>query len=242
MLPTVRGPGQVPVQATEVVESWKPTPSTQAIRLRKPEGFRFRPTQFTFLGLRTSEGADWRPMSLATSPTRPHLEYAVRVSDSAFKRAFSGLSVGDPAWVRGPFGEFFLNERRPAVMLAGGIGITPLKGMVEYATDRRLEIPIRLLYSNRSEPEIVYRAELEALAVKNPHLEVHLTLTGEPPEGWRGGTGRVSAKWIAASTAGLTEPLYYVCGTPDFVMSGLSLLSSMGVPEADLDWEPFRGY
>jgi glycine betaine catabolism B len=242
LLPTVRGPARAPIQATEVVTSWKPTPTTHAILLRKPKGFRFRATQFTFLGLDTVQGPDWRPMSLATSPTHEHLEYAVRLSDSAFKRAFSELEPGDPAWVRGPFGEFFLNEKRPAVLIAGGIGITPLKGMAEYATDRELDIPVRLLYSNRSVEEIVFRTELEQLAERNSRVQIRLTLTGPVPPAWRGATGRVSPRMVADITSGLTDPLYYVCGTPQFVEDQLALLAQMGVSEADLDWELFRGY
>jgi ferredoxin-NADP reductase len=105
-----------------------------------------------------------------------------------------------------------------------------------------LEIPIRLLYSNRSEEEIVYRAELQALADRNPWFQIRITLTGTPPGGWNGSTGRVSARWIGESTSDIPNPLYYVCGTPQFVQDQLALLTSMGVNEADLDWEPFRGY
>lgn len=242
MLSTVPGPAQGPAQETEVVSSWKPTPTTHAILLRKPKDFRFRATQFTFLGLRTTQGPDWRPMSLATSPTRKHLEYAVRLSDSAFKRAFSELEPGDPVWVRGPFGEFFLNEKRPAVLIAGGIGVTPLKGMAEYATDQELDIPVRLLYSNRSVEEIVFRAELEQLAERNPRFRIDLTLTGPPPHDWEGATGRISPRMVAEATAGLPAPLYYVCGAPQFVQDQLALLTRTGVSEADLDWEFFRGY
>jgi ferredoxin-NADP reductase len=242
VLPTVRGPAGSPLRATEVVSSWKPTPTTHAILLRKPKGFQFRATQFTFLGLQTAEGPDWRPMSLATSPTHEHLEYAVRLSDSAFKRAFSDLEPGDPAWVRGPFGEFFLNETRPAVLIAGGIGITPLKGMGEYATDRELEIPVRLVYSSRSVEEIAFRTELEQLAERNRRFRIRYTLTGSAPPGWRGATGRISSGMVADVTSGLTNPLYYVCGTPQFVQDQLAMLAQMGVSEADLDWELFRGY
>jgi glycine betaine catabolism B len=242
MLPTVGRPGPGPAIQTEVVASWKPTPTTYAVRLAKPKSFHFRATQFTFLGLRTAEGADWRPMSLATSPTHEHLEYAVRRSDSAFKRAFSELRPGDPAWVRGPFGEFFLNETRPAVLIAGGIGITPLKGMAEFATDRELEIPVRLLYSNRSVEEIVFRDELEKLTERNPMFRVVHTLTGAAPGDWTGATGRISPGLIQKSTTGLKNPLYYLCGTPQFVQDQLALLADLGVAVADLDWELFRGY
>ncbi|MCI4348743.1 MAG: FAD-dependent oxidoreductase [Thermoplasmata archaeon] len=230
------------MQSAEVITSWKPTPSTHAIRLRKPESFRFRATQFTFLGLPTSEGPAWRPMSLATSPTREHLEYAVRVSTSAFKQAFSELRPGDSAWVRGPFGEFFLNEQRPAVLIAGGIGITPLKGMAEFAADRGLGIPVRLLYSSRSEAEIAYRDELETLARQNPRFRIQLTVTGMASGAWDGETGRISSRMVKALVADLENPMYYVCGTPQFVEDQLGLLARMGVSEADLDWEGFRGY
>jgi ferredoxin-NADP reductase len=242
MLPTVGGPPRPPLHATEVVSSWNPTPSTHAILLRKPNGFSFRPTQFTFLGIPTAAGPEWRPMSLATSPTREHLEYAVRVSDSAFKQAFSQINPGDTAWVRGPLGEFVLNEHRPAILIAGGIGITPLKGMAEYAADRELPIPVRLLYSSRSEEEIAYRTELEELARRNSKFSIHLTLTGATPSGWGGRTGRISTGMVEEVASDLPDPLYYVCGTPQFVQDQLSLLARLGVSEADLDWEPFRGY
>src|SRR5256885_6176418 len=126
---------------TRIVSSRALTPSTRAIEPEKPVGFTFRPTQFTFLQLQTEEGMDARPMSLATSPTRPHLEYAVRLSDSAYKRAFAALQPDDEVRVFGPIGDFVLHETRPAALLARGIGITPLKGMADYAADHKRPTP-----------------------------------------------------------------------------------------------------
>src|SRR5437867_11354928 len=139
---------------------------------------------------------DARPMSLATSPTRPHLEYAVRLSDSPYKRAFAGLRPGDETRVFGPIGDFVLHERRPAVLLAGGIGITPLKGMAEYAADKTLPIPIRLVYSNRSEDEIVYRHELEAVEKQSRRFRVPYTLSRPSARGWKGKTGRIDQELL----------------------------------------------
>src|SRR5689334_3001413 len=157
---------------TTVVSSRSMTPSIHGISLRKPARFSFLPVQFTFLTLITDQGPDTRPMSLAVSPTRPNLEYGVRVSDSPYKRAFVSLRPGDAVQVRGPFGDFVLDEERPAVLIAGGIGITPLKGMAEYAADKKLKIPVRLLYSNRTEHEIAYKTELEELERRNPKFRV----------------------------------------------------------------------
>ena len=136
-----------------MVRSRPLTPTTHGIELEKPAHFTFQATQFTFLQLETPAGLDVRPMSLATSPTRPHLEYGVRLSDSAFKRAFAALQPGDSVVVQGPLGHYLLDASRPAVLVAGGIGITPLKGMAEYTADRKLPIPVRLVYSSRSVEE-----------------------------------------------------------------------------------------
>src|SRR5881296_939489 len=227
---------------TRIVSSRPLTPSTRAIEPEKPAGFTFRPTQFTFLQLQTKEGMDARPMSLATSPTRPHLEYAVRLSDSPYKRAFAALRPDDEVRVFGPIGDFVLHETRPAVLVAGGVGITPLKGMAEYAADKALPIPIRLIYSNRSEDEILYRRELEALETQNARFRVLHTLTRTTDDGWQGKTGRIDQKLLQEAARDLADPIYYVSGTPSMVVGTLRLLRGLGVPESDVEIEAFRGY
>jgi len=225
-----------------VVSSRPLTPTTRAIEVEKPKAFVFRPTQFTFLQLKTEEGMDARPMSLATSPTRPHLEYAVRVSDSAYKRAFAALQPGEEVAVFGPIGDFVLHETRPAVLVAGGVGITPLKGMAEYASDKTLSIPIHLVYSNRNEDEIVYRPELDSLEKQNPNFRVLHTLTRTPDAGWRGRTGRIDGELLQETARDLADPIYYVSGTPGMVVGTLRLLRALNVPDENLVVEAFRGY
>ena len=225
-----------------VVSSRPLTPTTHAVQAGKPESFGYRPTQFTFLQLLTEWGVDVRPMSLATSPTRPHLEYAVRLSDSPYKRAFAALRPGDQVAVFGPIGDFVLQETRPAILVAGGIGVTPLKGMAEYAADRALSIPIRLLYSNRSEDEIAYRDELAALERQNPHFRVLHTLTGAAGPGWQGATGRIDRSLLREAARGFADPLYYISGTPRLVMGTLQLLRDEGIPLSSIEVEAFRGY
>ena len=229
--------------AGRVAVSRSLTPSTHAIEVDKPPEFRFRPTQFTWLQLTTPAGPDARPMSLATSPTRPRLEYAVRKSDSAFKRAFASLRPGDPVFVAGPIGDFVLDEQRPAILVAGGIGITPLKGMAEYAADKGLSLPIRLVYSSRTQSEIVYGPELAALEQQNQQFRILHTLTREP-EGtsWHGGRGRITIDLLRRAADGLTRPVYYVTGTPEMVDATLNQLSEMELTADDVQVEEFRGY
>jgi ferredoxin-NADP reductase len=237
-----RGWAGQPLEST-VIASRRITPRTHALTLEKPAGFSFRPTQFTFLSLQAEEGTHTRPMSIATSPTRPNLEYAVHVSDSPFKRAFASLRPGDAVSLQGPFGRFLLRDDRPAVLLAGGIGITPLKGMAEYASDKALPIQMRLVYSNRAEEEIAYRVELQELERRNPRFRVLHTLTGGGvARGWEGSLGRIGVEHLNLATRGVDRPVYYICGRSSLVADMASLLSDSGVPAEDVIVEVFRGY
>jgi ferredoxin-NADP reductase len=128
--------------------------------------------------------------------------------------------------------------------VAGGIGITPLKGMAEYAADHNLPIPVHLVYSNRSVEEIVYRDELDVLERSNPNFHMHYTLTRPVPGSWEGRTGRigVGADLLTEAAAGLDHPVYYLCGAPGFIEACFRRLVSAGVAEADIRFEIFRGY
>lgn len=199
--------------------------------------------QFVGLELGTATGPEEYAMSLACAPTRDYLEFGARVSATPWKRAFAGLKPGDEVEVDGPYGHFVLDETRPAVLLAGGIGITPLKGMAEYAADRGLPLDVTLVYSNRSEAEIAYREELAELAEKNPRFRILHTLT-RPSGGsqWKGRVGRIDEGLVREATAGQEDAAYYVCGKPEMVADMVGLLRSLGVSRGRVLFEQFWGY
>jgi ferredoxin-NADP reductase len=225
-----------------VLASAAATPTVHDLKIEKPRGFAFLPVQFCGLEFATDEGSIEYPMSLACSPTKPYLEFGARVaSRSPWKRAFAALRPGDEVEVDGPYGHFVLDERRDAVLVAGGIGVTPLKGMAEYAADKALPLGVRLVYSNKTEDEIAYRADLEALEKQNPRFRVLHTLTRAPPS-WQGRRGRVGAPLLQEASAGLRDPVYYLCGLPGMVADTAGLLAGLGVPRDRVRAEQFWGY
>ncbi len=123
------------MQEARVVASRAPTPGTHAIRLERPDGFVFRAGQHVMLEVGTMAGPDDRVLSIASSPSRPHLEFAVRRSGSTFKEAFAALRPGDAVRMSQASGRFLLDATKPALLLSGGIGITPLKSMIEHVVD-----------------------------------------------------------------------------------------------------------
>lgn len=219
------------------------TPTVHHIKLEKPSEFRFLPVQFCGLEISTRAGSIEYPMSLACSPTKPYLEFGARVSESPWKEAFAALRPGDEAEVDGAYGHFVLDEASPAVLVAGGIGITPLKGMAEFAADRELPIEVRLVYSSRNEGEIAYRRELEDLSHQNPRFRVFHTLTRVAKDSsWTGRRGRIDADLIAQASDGLDGPTYYVTGTSGMVQETYRILAGLGVSPERVKYEVFRGY
>lgn len=228
-----------------VLRSWAETPTTHVIQVAKPKGFAYAPVQFCGLELETPEGGIEYSMSLASSPTQPFLEFGARVaSGSPWKRAFAALKEGDEVEIDGAYGHFILDEARDAVLVAGGIGITPLKGMATYAAHQKLPIQVRLLYSNRTPEEIAYRKELDALAAANAQFRIVHTVT-RPQESkapWKGHVGRIDAAMLREAAEGLRDPVYYLCGLPEMVGDLARELGKLRVPAGRVRYEQFWGY
>ncbi len=228
---------------TTVLEARAVTATMRLLRVAKPFGFEFQTSQAARLYLQTTEGEQAHPLSISSSPTRDYLEFAAHQSPSAFKRAFFALTPGDKVGIDGPHGRFFLAPAHPAILIAGGVGITPLKSMIEYATDLRLALPLTLIYSNRTPGEIAFKSELDALARKNPNLDIVYTITRlAPAEAWDGRVGRIDANLLHDVSADPLDARYYVCGTASLVHATTDTLIALGVPPEHILQEQFRGY
>lgn len=118
------------------------TAAVRAIRVAKPHGLQFLPSQAYMLRLNVGGGRwDGRPLSASCSPAHPYLEFTVRHSPSEWKAAFWRLAIGDTVRLRGPGPRIVFEESRPAVFLSGGVGMTPFKCMLEHARDAQLAGP-----------------------------------------------------------------------------------------------------
>src|SRR6185295_15233160 len=137
-------------------------------------------------------GGDSRTFSLVSAPHEPQLTVATRMRDSAFKRTLKEASPGLAVQIDGPAGLMVLHEdaKRPAVFLAGGIGITPFLSMARDAAHRRLPHHIVLLYANRRPQDAAFLDELRALETRNPNYRLVATMS-QPPADWKGETGQI---------------------------------------------------
>jgi ferredoxin-NADP reductase len=161
-----------------------------------------------------------RTLSIASAPHERNVMVAMRLRTTAFKRTLNSLPLGTELLLQGPFGWMTLprNSTRPAVLLAGGIGITPFRSLVWSEAESLSARRILLFYSVRV-PEAAFLEKLREMEQYNTHYKFICTVT--QPERtrmlWRGETGRISIHLLSKWIPDLSVPIYYIAGPPGMV-------------------------
>jgi len=219
---------------TRVLAVRAETPTIVALQLARPGSFHHRAGQHAVLRVDTNQGPDLRPLSIASAPGADVVEFATRVGSSAFKRAVVSLRPGDTVKVSRPMGRLWLHPERPAIVVAGGIGITPARSMLTDAAHAHRTAPVRLLYSNSSAEEIAFRTDLERLATQLPDLRITWLLTRSVADAPAGEVvpGRTSADLLERHLRELADAVVYVTGPASMVDDVTTMLRGLGVPRS----------
>lgn len=231
---------------TTILDHHNETPTITVFTYEKPPGFTYLPGQFINLELPISDcdnRCNKRNFSLLSIPADDFLMTATRHGVSRFKQVFDNLTKDDTVNLIGPFGHFVLNEEPiPAVMLSGGIGITPLHSMTKYAAFHKLPKPITLIYSNNTADDIPFKKDLDEYDRSDMAFRVFYTLTGEPSPNWRGKVGRIDEAMIKELASDWQQSEYYICGPAQMVMALKKVVTEMGIPLERVKSEMFTGY
>jgi len=224
--------------------------NTMAFHFERPHGFFFKPGQYLDVTLTNPQQIrpedNIRPFSIASSPKEDYLTVVTRMRDTAFKRALRAVPLNGQVRLQGPFGYFTLhhNANKPAVLLAGGIGITPFLSMVRHATRQMLPHLIYLFYSNRRPEDTVFLRTLRQLEDENTNLQFIPTMTAmdKSQQEWNGETGFIDRKMLDRYLRQFRGPIYYVAGSPSMVAAMRQVLAGASVNPDDIISEDFVGY
>jgi predicted ferric reductase len=206
------------------------------IRGRRMDAFRVSAGQFTILRF-LAPGFRWEahPFSVSAFPSGKEIRVTIKgVGD--FTSRVSRLKPGTPVFVDGPYGVFTADRARKnsVALIAGGIGITPLRALAEDLLSRGKQVV--LFNSNRRSADIVFGQELERLSSKG-ELTVVNALTEDPS--WTGEKGRIDAGKIQRFCAHPADWDFYLCGPPPMMRGLLGILKSLGVPQPQVHYERF---
>ena len=240
----------------KILSSKEIASGTNVFHLSKPDGFEYEPGQTIDLTLLEPKEMDAegpvRTFSLVSAPHEPELMFATRMRDSAFKRALKNAPPGmELAW-DGPYGSFIMhrNPAKPAVFLAGGIGITPFMSMIKQAHHNKLPHQIYLYHSNHTPEDSPFLADLTEFAKQNPQFHYIPTMTdldaslrlSKAGSDWLGERGIIDKAMLDRHATGLQAPVYYLAGPASFVTGMRKMLVESGADEDSIRFEEFPGY
>lgn len=199
--------------------------------------FRAEPGQFALLrfwapGLKLEA----HPFSFSRAPDGEQLRFSVKRSGDFTARLHAGLKPGTPVVVDGPYGVFtaarLLSGR--ALLVAGGIGITPLRAMLEKFAASGTDAV--LVFSNRTRKDMVFAGELSELEKKGGLRTVHVL---SEDKDWPGEKGRVDAAMLRRLVPDLGERDAFLCGPPPMMAALDAGLRGLGIPGERIHYEKF---
>jgi len=236
-----------------------------SFRLQPVDGLplpEFRPGQFLTFVLQipgatsaAESGPVTRCYSLSDAPAADHYRVSIkRVPPPAGRPDLApGLSsshfhdrvqVGDVLQVRAPSGHFFIDRdaAMPAVLVAGGIGITPMMSMLRWCLDKQPERSVHLYYGLRQGNEHAFKAQLEDLARTNPHFKLNVVYSRPAATDMQGRdfqhTGHVDIALLQRTLPDGRQQ-FYICGPAAMMESLVPALAEWGVPDTDVHFEAF---
>ena len=220
---------------------------TMSFDFEKPPGFSFKPGQAVDVILNDADAQSMvHAFSIVSAPFEGNLTIATRMRDSDYKRILKALTIGSPIQIEGPFGSLILHkdQERPAVFIAGGIGITPFISILRQATQDQLQQRLILLYSNRRPEDAAFLTELQQLEKRNDNFRLVATMMqmDQSTQIWTGETCLIGEDLLRRVTGELVRPIYYLAGPSMMVESMRDTLNAIGLDDENIRSEEFYGY
>jgi len=204
--------------------------------------FQYLPGQFVFVSIHSKYiSRETHPFTLSSTPTHPQcLQITVR-SSGDWTRCAGRIVKGDRVYIQGPFGRFshiLTDPDREIVMIAGGIGITPMLSMLRFMVDRLDHRAVTLIWSNRTREDMVYSNEFNDLMSKLIGLRPIFVFTGASAE--RVSTGRLNVKKLQTMLQTCSRrAVVFVCGPGQMMKQVKGDLKCIGFSSRSIYTETF---
>jgi ferredoxin-NADP reductase len=226
-----------------VIATFNETREIKTIRFARPDDFAFEAGQFVTVRLAVDGKEYARCYSISSAPeVRGYFEVSVQRQGVVSTALHTVAHPGAMLAIRRPNGRFVYPaaDDRPIVLLAGGVGITPLMSMLRHAVHAEPTRPITLLYSAQTADGFAFRDELSSLERRHPHVRVVFTATREREPRTDVRAGRIDSTLLRAVTPDLTRSIAFICGPKSMIDAMTTLLESMGVASNQVRYEMFE--
>ena len=211
------------------------------------EEVRFKAGQFCRVTLinppYSDERGNKRFLGFTTSPSQKNtFSVTTRLGVSAFKKSLAELPIGTEVEIGEIDGRLILpdDKSKPIVFVAGGIGISPIMGLLRFCHEQSWPYNMTLIYSNTDHEWAPFLEELEGFTKETQNFKLIATMTQDP--NWQGEKRRINGQFIKEYFPKPEENIYFIAGTPRFVPVVFKEIKDTGVPILNLRMEIFTGY
>ena len=212
---------------------------------RAGSDFTFEPGQYARITLlepihSDSEGNS-RLFSIASPPSKDYVMFTTRALDTAFNKNILEMPIGAKAEISDFGGNTVLHRDSsvPAVFLIGGIGITPVRCMIEHIISEKLPYKAYLFYSNPTAASMAYLEEFENRAKEYDGFKFIPLIDDENDKGWKYNFGYITKDLILNTVPDVLKPVYYIVGPQVMVDAMERLLLELNVNHENIKSEKF---
>jgi CDP-4-dehydro-6-deoxyglucose reductase len=209
------------------------------IKLPASERLQFLPGQYIDILL---EDGRHRSFSIANAPHDDEfLELHIRLVEQGLftPKVFNSMQNKDLLRIEGPHGSFFFHEdsNKDILLIAGGTGFAPLKGIIEHLISEKITRPIALYWGVRSEADL-YMSELAEKWVAEQSNITFVPVLSDAGEGWTGRTGYVHEA-VLADFDDLSVFDIYTCGPPAMIKAAQQTFQEKGMNKNQFFYDSF---
>lgn len=231
-----------------VAQITKETPDVRTFRFVLPNGgllpFQHQAGQYLVLSLQIEGKKVNRTYTISSPPTRSdYCEITVKREENGYVSRYlhEMIHEGDIIHVSAPAGRFVFDgtQANSIVLIAGGVGITPLMAILRDLTDRKWKGDIFFIYSAKSRSDIIFQKELDDLRTRFANVRLHVTLSRAEDADWTGHKGRVTGPFLGMCVPNLKDHPVYICGPQAMMTPTIQLLRDLGVPADNIKSEEF---
>lgn len=231
-----------------VARVFQETPNVKTFRLMNPLGgplpFDYLPGQFLTVAASVDGKTVRRSYTIASSPTQHDFaELTVKHEAGGVVSGFlhGRVREGDLLDCSGPVGTFTFTGRecKCVLLIAGGVGVTPMMSVIRYLTDRSWDGDIYLIYSVRSPDDVIFREEIEHLQRRHANFRAVVAASRAEGTDWTGRKGRITKELITQSVPDLATRYVHICGPVPMMEATKQMLTELGVPPQRIKVEAF---
>lgn len=215
---------------TTIRDIQSPYDHIRILTLAKPDGFNFAAGQYIMIKF---GDLDPRPYSIASGPHENTISIHIKDNGGAVTNyVMTTLSKGETIDIDGPFGTMVLDQDiakhdHPLVLIAGGLGITPMKSILEEAVSQGHNGKIFLYWGTQKEEDFYLGDYFESLMAKDPNIV------------FKPVTGHLVGVFAAEDLPSLSDAQFYIAGSPEMIQSTAQIFQDKGVPAGNIFYDQY---